>query len=202
MPSFPLTDDVLANLAATPIWDRIEACEWYSFAAETELHPVVTTAKQAVHQINQLAATDEMAATSALHEFLPGLAIDARVMFPIGMVEYPQRLTIGAKTFINAGLQVLSAGRVSIGANCFIGPDTKLYTPNHYVGDVTIRRQGWQYDAPITISDDVWFGGSVIVLPGVTIGSNVIVGAGSVVTKDVPNDVVVAGNPVKIIRHL
>lgn len=65
-----------------------------------------------------------------------------------------------------------------------------------------LRREGWEYDAPITIGDDCWLGGSVIVLPGVTIGDNVIVGAGSIVTKDLPSNTVVAGNPARVIRKL
>ena len=65
-----------------------------------------------------------------------------------------------------------------------------------------LRREGWQYDSPITIGDDCWFGGSVIVLPGVTIGDNVVVGAGAVVTKDVPSNVMVAGNPARVIKTL
>lgn len=65
-----------------------------------------------------------------------------------------------------------------------------------------LRRAGWQYDSPITIWNDCWLGGMVIVLPGITIGDGVVIGAGSVVTKDVPNNCLIAGNPARIIRYL
>lgn len=88
-----------------------------------------------------------------------------------------------------------------IGDNVLIGPGTRLYTPNHPL-DVGLRRDGWEIGLPITIEDDAWLGGSVVICPGVTIGARSVVGAGSVVTKDVPPDVVVAGNPARIVKEL
>ena len=82
-----------------------------------------------------------------------------------------------------------------------IGPSVRLYTPTHVL-DPELRPQGWERVSPITIEDGVWLGGSVVVCPGVTIGARSVVGAGSVVTKDVPPDVVVAGNPARVVRSL
>lgn len=137
-----------------------------------------------------------------LHQFLPHIAQDVDIYFPITSIEHPKTFTVGARTFINANLQILSAGKVTIGKDCFIGPNCQLYTPNHHPSNPALRREGWQYDLPITIGDDCWFGGSVIVLPGVTIGDNVVIGAGSVVTKDIPSNTMAAGNPARVIKHM
>jgi len=96
---------------------------------------------------------------------------------------------------------VLGSGRITIGDNVLIGPGARLYTPNHPL-DVDLRREGWEIGLPITIEDDAWLGGSVTICPGVTIGARSVVGAGSVVTKDVPPDVVVAGNPARVVKEL
>lgn len=197
-----LTPAEIARLADVDIFDKVDQGEWYQYAKEPKAQAIVKQSAQTVQRINDVAKTDLAEATHLLQEFLPNMAADADVYFPITSIEHPQRLTIGDATFINAGLQILSAGRVTIGAHCFIGPNCQLYTPNHHPYDKELRREGWQYDSPITIGDDCWFGGSVIVLPGVTIGDNVVVGAGAVVTKDVPSNVMVAGNPARVIKTL
>ena len=197
-----LNDSKIARLAEIDIFNKVDQGEWYQYAKEPAIQAIVKASAQRVQIINDVAKTDIEEATRLLHEFLPNLAETADVYFPITAIEHPERLTVGENSFINANLQILSAGKVTIGDNCFIGPNTQLYTPNHHPYDVALRREGWQYDLPITIGNDVWFGGSVIVLPGVTIGDNVVVGAGSVVTKDVPSNTMVAGNPARAIKDL
>jgi len=103
--------------------------------------------------------------------------------------------------FLNNDFKVLGSGRVHIGNNVLIGPGTRLYTPSHSL-DVSLRREGWEIGLPMTIEDDAWRGGSVVICSGVTMGARSVVGAGSVVTKDVPPDVVVAGNPARIVKEL
>lgn len=147
-----------------------------------------------------MAKTDITAANQLLQEFLPHLGAGVTISCPVVSIEHPNRLRIGAGSFINARLQVISGGQVTIGKRCFIGPNCQLYTPNHPTDDWQLRAQGWEYDSPITIGDDCWFGGSVIVLPGVTIGRHVVVGAGAVVTHDLPDNVIAAGNPARVIR--
>ena len=95
----------------------------------------------------------------------------------------------------------LDGGGITIGAHTLIGPNCQLLTPDH-PHDYMERRQTIETGLPIHIGDDCWLGGGVIVCPGVTIGNRVIVGAGSVVTHDIPDDVVVAGNPAKIIKTI
>ncbi|WP_165815223.1 sugar O-acetyltransferase [Levilactobacillus bambusae] len=194
-------DPNIEALSKKDIFDRVRDGDWYQFKHEPAMQKIVTESAIQIQKINDVAKTDPDQALTMLHDIVPHLADDVAILFPIATIEHPACLTVGPGTFFNTGLQILSAGQVTIGSNCFIGPNCQLYTPNHHPSDKLLRRDGWQYDLPITIGDDCWFGGSVIVLPGVTLGDNVVVGAGSVITKDVPSDTVVAGNPARPIQH-
>lgn len=114
---------------------------------------------------------------------------------------YGYQIHIGARTFVNYGLVALDAARITIGADVQIGPNVQLLTPTHPL-DAAQRRAKWEAAEPITIGDNVWLGGGVIVCPGVTIGENTVVGAGAVVAKDLPANVLAVGNPAHVIRHL
>lgn len=121
-----LTPAEIARLADVDIFDKVDQGEWYQYAKEPKVQAIVKQSAQTVQRINDVAKTDLAEATHLLQEFLPNMAADADVYFPITSIEHPQRLTIGDATFINAGLQILSAGRVTIGAHCFIGPNCQL----------------------------------------------------------------------------
>ena len=110
-----------------------------------------------------------------------------------------QQISIGDRSFFNFGLVVLDVAPVVIGADVMAGPNVQLLTATHPFDPVE-RRSGWEYAKPITIGDDVWLGGGVIVCPGVTIGGASVIGAGSVVTKDVEAGVIAAGNPCRVLR--
>ena len=116
-------------------------------------------------------------------------------------VDYGSSITIGAGTFVNYGLTALDVAPITIGADCQIGPNVQLLTPTHPV-EPQPRRDKLEAAKPITIGDNVWLGGGVIVCPGVTIGDNTVVGAGAVVTRDLPANVVAGGNPARVIRQL
>ena len=115
--------------------------------------------------------------------------------------DFGYNIHIGERVLINFNCVFLDAAPISIGDNCFIGPMTGLYTVNHPFDPVR-RNDGYVYGRPITLGQNVWIGGSSTILSGVTIGDNAIVGAGSVVTRDVPANVIVSGNPARIIRTL
>jgi len=143
---------------------------------------------------------DVEASRSILEELLGHLGPDATVRPPL-FVDLGTRVRIGARTFVNYGLTALDVAPITIGDDCQIGPHVQLLTPTHPV-EPQPRRDKLEAARPITIGDNVWLGGGVIVLPGVTIGDNAVVGAGAVVTRDLPANVVAVGNPARVIQRL
>ncbi|WP_367371331.1 sugar O-acetyltransferase [Pediococcus parvulus] len=115
--------------------------------------------------------------------------------------DYGFNIHIGDHFYGNYDITMLDTCPITIGEHCYFGPNVGLYTPVHPL-DAKRRNADVEMGAPITIGDSVWMGGCVTVLPGVTIGNRVVVGAGSVVTKSFPDDVVIVGNPARIIHHL
>jgi len=116
-------------------------------------------------------------------------------------VDYGAHITVGAETFINFGLVALDVATISIGDDVQMGPNVQLLTPTHPI-EAELRRDKWEAAKPIVVGNNVWLGGGVIVLGGVTIGENTVVGAGSVVTRNLPANVVAVGNPARVIRVL
>jgi maltose O-acetyltransferase len=110
-------------------------------------------------------------------------------------------ISIGDGTFVNVDAVMLDVAPITIGAACQIATKVQLLTATHPI-DPEPRRIGWEYAQPITLADNVWLGGGVIVCPGVTIGQDTVVGAGAVVTKDLPAGVVAAGVPARVLRAI
>ena len=135
-----------------------------------------------------------------LSELLGGLGHDTVIRPPV-YFDYGSQTTIGARTFINFGAVILDVGRVSIGDDVQMGPNVQILTATHPL-DAATRRAGWESQKPIRIAHGVWLGGGVIVCPGVSIGENAVIGAGAVVTRDIPPNVFGAGNPCRVIREL
>ena len=127
-----------------------------------------------------------------------GEGVDIR---PPLRVDYGHNITIGDGSWVNFGLTALDVAPIVIGQDVLIGPNCSLYTaiPPTEPGP---RRAKWESAAPITLGDNVWLGGSVVVCPGVTIGENSIIGAGAVVTRSVPANSIAVGNPARVIRAL
>ena len=115
--------------------------------------------------------------------------------------DYGYNIEVGENFFANYNLTILDVGKVKIGANAQIAPNVSIYTAGHPVHPDS-RNSGYEYGIAINIGDNVWIGGNTCILPGVTIGNNVVIGAGSVVTKDIPDNVIAAGNPCRIIREI
>ena len=115
--------------------------------------------------------------------------------------DYGTNILIGEKVFFNFNCVVLDVTFVTIGSRTLFGPNVQIYTATHPL-DFKERASGLEYAKPIKIGEDVWLGGSVVVCPGVSIGDRSVIGAGSVVTKDIPADVFAAGNPCRVVRNL
>lgn len=115
--------------------------------------------------------------------------------------DYGYNIYVGENFFANYDCIILDVCKVVIGDNCMMAPRVCIYTATHPL-DAETRISGLEYGKEVIIGDNVWLGGNSVIAPGVTIGNNVVVGAGAVVVKDVPNNVVVGGNPAKIIKYL
>lgn len=115
--------------------------------------------------------------------------------------DYGYNISLGENFYSNHNLVILDPAKVTFGDNVFIGPNCGFYTAAHPL-DTETRNKGLEWAYPITVGNNVWFGGNVAVMPGVTIGDNVVIGAGSVVTKDIPSNVVAVGNPCKVLKNI
>lgn len=115
--------------------------------------------------------------------------------------DYGFNIQIGENFYSNHNLTILDANKVTFGDNVFIGPNCGFYTAGHPI-EADIRNKGLEYAKPIVVGNNVWLGGNVIVLPGIKIGDNTVIGAGSVVTKDIPSNVVAVGNPCRVIKKI
>ena len=113
--------------------------------------------------------------------------------------DYGYNIEIGENFFMNMNCVILDGAKVTFGDNVFVAPGCGFYTAGHPL-DAEQRNRGLEYARPIKVGSNVWIGGNVCVLPGVTIGDNSVIGAGSVVTRDIPSGVVAAGNPCRVIR--
>jgi maltose O-acetyltransferase len=114
--------------------------------------------------------------------------------------DYGSNIELGEGVYFNFNCVLLDVCRIRIGARTLIGPAVQIYTPLHPLDPVLRRTQ--EYGRPVEIGCDVWIGGGAVILPGVRIGDRAVIGAGSAVTRDIPADVLAAGNPCRVIRHL
>lgn len=169
-------------------------------ADDPELHAAAVAAQRLAHELNAMDPGDADGRTAVLQRLLGGIGEGTDVRSPFH-VDYGTHTTIGARTFANYGLVCLDVARITIGDDVQIGPNVQLLTPTHPI-EPGPRREKWEAALPIAIGDNVWLGGGVVVCPGVTIGENTVVGAGSVVTRDLPANVVAVGNPAKVLRTI
>jgi len=123
------------------------------------------------------------------------------VIRPTFRCDYGTYISIGAGTFVNFDCVMLDVAPIRIGESCQLATKVQLLTATHPV-DPEARRLGWESAEPITMGDNVWLGGGAIVCPGVTIGEDTVVGAGSVVTRDLPAGIVAYGNPARVAREI
>ena len=115
--------------------------------------------------------------------------------------DYGKHIEVGKNFFANYNCTLLDVAKIKIGDNCQMAPNVAIYTAGHPVHPVS-RNSAYEYGKEVTVGDNVWFGGNTVVCPGVHIGNNVVIGAGSVVTKDIPAHVVAAGSPCRVLREI
>lgn len=179
--------------------ERMLAGELY-IADDPELAADLRRAMKLMERFNTAPAEDADGRRAILAELLGEVGEDVEIRPPL-YVDYGYQISIGPRTFVNFGAVMLDVAPIRIGADTQIGPNVQLLTPTHPL-DPELRRAKWEAAEPITIGENVWLGGGVIVCPGVTIGDSTVVGAGAVVTRDLPANVVAVGNPARVIREL
>lgn len=115
--------------------------------------------------------------------------------------DYGSHIEVGKNFFANYNCTIIDVAKVKIGDNCQLAPNVSIYTAGHPIHPVS-RNSGYEYGMEVTIGDNVWIGGNTVIVPGVHIGSNTVIGAGSVVTKDIPDWVVAVGNPCRVVKEI
>ena len=170
-------------------------------ALDAQLLKELNEAKDVIHQYNLLMPSERGKRTQMLKELLGHVGDDNILINQPFYCDYGKYISVGKRFFANFHFTVLDEAPVTIGDDCFIGPNVSIYTACHSTDPVERNtRQEWA--RPVTIGDNVWIGGDVTILPGVTIGDNVTIGAGSVVSRDIPSNVVAVGNPCRVIKKL
>ncbi len=151
-------------------------------------------------KINSLNDDDKAERNALLAKLIPN-AGDNLWIEPPFYCDYGYNIKAGSNVFMNFNCCILDVCAVTIGDNTMFGPNVQIYTATHPL-EFKERNSGREFAKPITIGKNVWIGGNAVICPGVSIGDNVVIGAGSVVTKSFPKDVFIAGNPAKIIKTI
>ncbi len=156
--------------------------------------------KELIRDYNDLRPKDVEARDALLRRILGDVKGDILIEQPF-YCDYGFNISVGKNFFANFNMVVLDEARVVFGDNVFIGPNCGFYTAGHPIDPIE-RNKGLEFARPIIVGNNVWIGANVTVVPGVTIGDNCVIGAGSVVTKDIPDNTVAVGNPCKVIKSI
>ena len=179
--------------------EKMLAGEIYD-ACNPELLEELNAVKVLCQQYNQLLPTDFAARNEMLQQMLGQADADTFINQPF-YCDYGKQIRVGKRFFANFCLTILDEALVTFGDDCFVGPNVSIYTACHSTNPVERNtRQEWA--KPVTIGNNVWIGGSVTILAGVTIGDKCTIGAGSVVTRDIPANSVAVGNPARVVKRV
>ena len=189
----------MPELAPLTHKQKMLAGELY-LATDPELTAEHLRAQALVERLNATPISD-LAIRLTLARELFGSIGDDVVLKPDFRCDYGYNISIGTRTFINYNCVFLDCNRITIGVDVQIAPGVHIYTAAHPL-DAATRRSGLEYARPVTIADNVWLGGGAILCPGIEIGENTIVGAGSVVTRSLPANIMAVGNPCRLVREL
>lgn len=178
--------------------EKMRSSELYSFA-DAEVTASIVRAQKLCARLRTMSIHDDDY-REVMEELIPGIPKSSTICPPFHC-DHGHGIILGENVFINYNATMLDSAFIRIGKNTKIGPNCQFYTPNHPM-DFMERRKPQETGHPITIGEDCWIAGGVIICPGVTIGNRCIIAAGSVVTKDIPDDSLAAGCPAVVKRRL
>lgn len=179
-------------------YEKMRSQELYYFS-DPEIHASLVHAKKVCARLRSMTIYDEDY-RQVIEELIPGIPQSTTICPPFHC-DHGTGIILGENVFMNYDCIMLDRGYIRIGKHTLIGPHCQFYTPQHPM-DYVERREEKETAYPITIGEDCWLGGNVVVCPGVTIGNRCIIAAGSVVTKDIPDDSLAAGVPAVVKRSL
>ncbi len=156
--------------------------------------------KAVLYELNHLRPEERQRIPEILKRLLGSTGKTVWIEPPF-ICDYGWNIHVGENFWANYGLTVLDVGRVTVGDNVLIAPNVSIYAAGHPIHPAS-RNSGYEYGAGVTLGNNVWVGGSAVILAGVTVGDNAVIGAGSVVTRDIPANVIAAGNPCRVIREI
>lgn len=191
----------LVILALKPMkteYEKMRSQELYYFS-DPEIHASLVHAKKVCARLRSMTICDEDY-RQVIEELIPGIPQSTTICPPFHC-DHGTGIILGENVFMNYDCIMLDGGYIRIGKHTLVGPHCQFYTPQHPM-DYVERREEKETAYPITIGEDCWLGGNVVVCPGVTIGNRCIIAAGSVVTKDIPDDSLAAGIPAVVKRSL
>lgn len=180
--------------------EKMKAGQWYDANYDEELVKARRYAQDKYHEYNLVKPSDEQKKQEILADILGYKPNNVGVSQPF-YCDYGTNIQFGSNVHVNLSCYFMDGATITIGDNCFIGPFTGFYTAAHPIAPEP-RNEGLEQARPITVGNNCWFGANVSVMPGVTIGDNCVISAGSVVTKDMPNNSVIMGVPAKAVREI
>ncbi|SJM88889.1 probable Putative acetyltransferase YJL218W [Zygosaccharomyces bailii] len=172
----------------------------YDANNDPEILKLRTSTKEKLFRLNHTNPSEEANVKRQFRELFGQYSDSSCIELPF-YCDYGRNIFLGEKFYSNHSLTILDAAEVRIGDNVFIGPNVGMHTSGHPI-DFERRNKGLEYALPIRINDDVWIGSCVTIIGGVTIGRGTVIAAGSVVIRDLPGNVVAAGNPCQVIRNI
>lgn len=172
----------------------------YNPSCDKELIEERNQAKDLCYEYNQIRPSNIQQRESKMRELLGSTKEKFLIEQPF-YCDYGYNIEIGENFYSNHHCVILDGAKVTFGDNVFVAPNCGFYTAGHPIR-AEERNRGIEYAKPITVGNNVWIGGNVVVLSGVTIGDNTVIGAGSVVTKDIPDNVIAVGNPCRVLRKI
>ena len=170
------------------------------FLADADDWVEMKRARQLTQALNTIDRSDFEGIRSIVNELF-GQSDETTFLNPPFYCDYGSNIFVGKNCFINYNCTMLDNARITLGDNCMLAPNVSIYTAGHTLYP-DLRNMGYEYGIAVSIGDNVWIGGNTVICPGVHIGSNCVIGAGSVVTKDIPDWSLAAGNPCKVIRQI